>query len=122
MQRAVRKNLAENDLRISEEEVQTLWGAVMAGRDALEIDRTMAVLREAVIHLQARRVEFQNADKSLQEVESDFETLYEIIRAREPRRTTQSDDLYSSSSSSGASYEDIGVVDVLAAVEGGVGA
>ena len=70
----------------------------------------MAVLREAVIHLLARCVEFENADKSLQEVECDFETLYEIIRARGPRRITQYDDLYLSSDS-GSSSEGIGVVD-----------
>jgi hypothetical protein len=110
---AVQKNLAEHDLQVSEEEVQTLLGAVMAGRDVLEIDSAIGVLREAMIHLLARRVELENADRSLQEVECDFKALYEIIMARGPLHRTSPtyDDLYSSSSDSvESSSEGIGVV------------
>jgi hypothetical protein len=101
--RAVRKNLAKHHLSICEEEVQSLLGAVIVGRDILEIDRLMATLREAIIRFLSRRAELELADKDLQEIETDIQVLEEIIKARGPSTMTQCDD--TSPSDSGCSSE-----------------
>lgn len=103
--RAVQKNLARHHLSVCEEEVQSLWAAAMVGRDILEIDRLMVGLREAIIRFLSRRAELEQADKDLQEVETDIQVLEEIIKARGPRTMTQYNDTSPSLSDSGCSSE-----------------